>query len=490
MHFIPPSFSNNVTPNTKMSLLAVGTFNTNELFTIRFDPEKESLELLNVSGAKGNHSWLSTATIPKAAASPTHLYATCWTQPPSVAAYRIHRDEAASSARFELLNTAETAARSGYVYVGFPEQSAHPVLYTCGGPTGEVVGIDAETGAFDLTGAKHESIVASLPPSDGVTGVGSAGRIQEVDFVTGECSLPGKTLAQTQELKKKEAQPSSNQGNHTTATGKLDASNGKNAMDFGGLRHGSHGIDLSPDGSVCYVPDIGRNCVWTMDVNPGNGALSLGEKSVAPRSNDGPRHTISHPDGRYIYSLQEHSSMVDIFELIKDAKGTRLEWRQGVKIIPQSDDAGLYWADEVRLSCPLLSSDGAYPQYMFASTRGLASDTKGWVAVFQLDKSGLVVSQGRDATDELGDALCLWQTPTSGGWANAIEPAPTLLRGKKGQVQYAALTDSEVGQVRMLRLDVDDTAQPHQVSIKEVATLSLGNDAHGKLREAATAVWI
>ncbi|SPC62481.1 related to muconate cycloisomerase [Ustilago sp. UG-2017b] len=377
-------------------LLAVGTFNTNELFTVLFDPEKETLELLEISQAKGYHSWLSTATIPKSsssATSPTHLYATCWTQPPSVAAYRIQRD-GPNKARFELLNSAETAARSGYVYVGFPAKAAHPVLYSCGGPTGE-----------------------------------------EIDFVTGECSVPGKTLAQTLELKRREAQKSTGDDSSTdSATTKLDASGGKNAMDFGGLRHGSHGIDLSPEGGVCYIPDIGRNCVWTMNVDPTSGALSVGEQSIAPRKDDGPRHTVSHPGGRYIYSLQEYSSMVEVFELIKDAKGTRLEWKQGVKIIPQSEDEGLYWADEVRLSCPSSQPEGEYPLYMFASTRGLASGTKG--------------------------------------------------------AQYAVLTDSEVGVVRMLRLDVSVASQPSNVLIKEVATLDLGNDAQGKLREAATAVWI
>lgn len=368
---------------------------------------------------------------------------------------------------------------SHVVYVGFPEKGAHPVLYTCGGPTGEVIGIDAETGAFDLAGIKHK---ASIPSS--------AGRIQEIDFVTGQCSIPGQTLAETKKLRQEEALTSAGEGSHNSAATKLDASDGKNAMDFGGLRHGSHGIDMSPDGSICYVPDIGRNCIWTMHVNPENGSLSLAEKGIAPRKNDGPRHTISHPDGRYIYSLQEHSSMVDVFEVIRDSEGTRLEWRQGVKIIPQSDDPSLYWADEVRLSCPLAHSDGEYPLYMFASTRGLASGTKGWVAVFQLDKNGLVVPQGRDMEDELGEALCLWQTPTSGGWANAIEPSPALLRGSRGKAQYAALTDSEVGVVRMLRLDAMDATKPHQVSIHEVATLNLGNNAHGKLREAATAVWL
>jgi carboxy-cis,cis-muconate cyclase len=127
---------------------------------------------------------------------------------------------------------------------------------------------------------------------------------------------------------------------------------------------------------------------------------------------------------------------------------------------------------------------------MFASTRGLSAETKGWVAVFQLDKDGLVVPQSRDENDELGDALCLWQSPTSGGWANAIEPAPTFLRGPNGTSQYAALTCSEVGVVRMLRLDVPNPQKPNLASIHEVATLAIGKDDNGKLRGAATAVWI
>ncbi len=69
-----------------------------------------------------------------------------------------------------------------------------------------------------------------------------------------------------------------------------------------------------------------------------------------------------------------------------------------------------------------------------------------------------------------------------GRMANAIEPAPTFLHSGPSNAmhnsdkKYAVLTDSEVGVVRMLRLDVmadDASSQTHQVSLKEVATLKL-----------------
>ena len=66
-----------------------------------------------------------------------------------------------------------------------------------------------------------------------------------------------------------------------------------------------------------------------------DGSLTQTEKNIAPRSNDGPRHVTPHPNGRFVYSLQEHSSMVDVFEV--DREEGKLKWIQGVKIIPQGE---------------------------------------------------------------------------------------------------------------------------------------------------------
>ena len=153
--------------------------------------------------------------------------------------------------------------------------------------------------------------------------------------------------------------------------------------------------------------------------------------------------------------------MVDVFSC--DETGTKLQYEQGVRIIPADKDEKDYWADEVRTSF----SYGDKPKYMYASTRGLEVGTKGYVAVFALTEEGRV-----DEKKGKGGLLDMWETPTSGGWANAVQPGPTV----EG-VEYVALTDSEEGLVMVLGWDGK--------RIKEVGRVRLEDGAAG----AATAVW-
>jgi carboxy-cis,cis-muconate cyclase len=221
------------------------------------------------------------------------------------------------------------------------------------------------------------------------------------------------------------------------------------------LKHGAHSVDLSPDEKALYIADIGRNCIWTYAVNS-NGSLTFGEKHISPRDDGGPRHTFPHPSGNYLYSLEEHSSMVDVYSV---TNGVFLTHLQSVKIIPTEEDASKYWADEVRLSL----SNSSFPPYLFASTRGLKNDTKGYVAVFALNPEGTLKNM---------IPLDIWQTPTSGGWANAIQPGP-VVKGK----EYISLTDAQEGMVLVLSWDGK--------RLEEVARVMLDDGA-----QAATALWL
>jgi carboxy-cis,cis-muconate cyclase len=194
----------------------VGTFNTNLVFTLAFDPVRESLEVVKINEGQAPHSWLALSVRRRLSFdSPPHfqsgnslpplltrpcaiqddkcrLYATSWTVPPAIASYAVSRSSPSSPPSITHLSSVVTAARSGYVCVS----STH--AYSAGGPTGEVFSIDAEGGL------KEE--------------------VQKLDFVD--------------------------------ARGQTD--NG-DTMDFGGLRHGSHSFDLSPDGKLAYVADM---CVF------------------------------------------------------------------------------------------------------------------------------------------------------------------------------------------------------------------------------------
>ncbi|KAJ0108600.1 muconate cycloisomerase 1 [Diaporthe amygdali] len=381
-------------------LLLVGTFRSPEVYTLLFKPASQpdgqaSLSVARTSPAVGGHSWLALSK------DKTRLYTTCWTDPPSVASYRIRDD-----ASVELLNQKPVRALSGYVAV----TERH--LYSAGGPSGEVFALAAD---------------------------GSIGALaQEVSFRRAEELDDGKR-------------------------------SGVAHGSFGGLRHGSHSVDLSPDGRSLYVADIGHNCIWTYSVDEsaaeGRPPLALGSKHISPRTNDGPRHTWPHPSGRVLYCVQEHSSMVDAFRVADD--GVSLEHMHGFAILPEGKRCEDFWADEVRLSNT--AEDGVSPRFLYASTRGLQPETKGYVAAYELNDDG----------DINGPAVDIFETRTSGGLANAIEPAPGPI-SETGE-EFIALTDSEQGFVVILGFDGR--------KFREVAMTKLERE-NGEVAQAATAVWL
>ncbi|GAA5832159.1 hypothetical protein JCM3766R1_003745 [Sporobolomyces carnicolor] len=370
--------------------LLVGTFNTNLIATLAFDPVAKTLDVVAKNEGQAPHSWLALNR------AKDRLYATSWTEPPGLASYRVNPASGLSPPTVSHLNSVETAARSGYVCV------SETTAYSAGGPTGEAFRLDKDSGGFE-----------------------EGAELQKLDFV-----------------------------------GPDRQRDDGGVLDFGGLRHGSHSFDLSPDGKLAYVADIGRNAIFVFRVND-DGTLTLTDKNIAPRPNDGPRHVTPHPNGKYVYSLQEHSSMVDVFEV--DRGEGRLTWIRGVKIIPSDHSPTLYWADEVRVS--------PSERYLYCSTRGLEPTTKGWVAVFALSQDGLPVSD---------TPLDLYETATSGGWANAVQPAPGEYN-EEG-IEYVALTDSEEGFVSVLAFDGK--------KVTEVARAKLEYLDDGKVVGAATAVWL
>ncbi|KAK4893042.1 hypothetical protein LTR27_008579 [Elasticomyces elasticus] len=383
----------------------VGSFNY-DLYTLQFQPPKPTGTLASLSLVRTTPAVGGHSWL-SLSRDKTYLYCTAWTKPkPSVAAYSIQN----SGRNIQFLNAKPVKALSGYVCC----DARH--VYSVGGPTGEVYRIEGDGSIGDL--------------------------VQELNFVDPE----GVNMSE-------------NRGSIPHG-------------DFGGLRHGSHSVDLSPDGRSLYVADIGRNCIWTYSIDQtarfGDPPLRLANKHISPRPTDGPRHTWPHPTGKILYSLQEHTSMVDLFSVAGD--GVTLNHLQGVKVIPADKEPKYYWADEVRLST---GPDREKPQYMYASTRGLKADTKGYVAVFRLREDGTI---------EHDEPLHIWETPTSGGIANAIEPAPWRNAQEGDKTEYLALTDSEEGWVLMLAFDGK--------KIKEVARLNLGNTVDGEVVQAATTVWL
>jgi hypothetical protein len=186
---------------------------------------------------------------------------------------------------------------------------------------------------------------------------------------------------------------------------------------------------------------------------------------------------------------------VDVFEHEVDADGTvkpELVWKQGVNILPPGTDATLYWADGTSPSRYSPSYIDPFAEVrtspsgdtLFASTRGLEHTEKGYVIAVPIDTAtGYMVPTHTSSPDEV-EPLHRWQTPTSGGWANAISVCPTV--GPRGEV-FICLTDSEEGWVWMLRWTREDGFE-----IVGTVNLNDANDEEFGERDvgASVAVWL
>lgn len=205
----------------------------------------------------------------------------------------------------------------------------------------------------------------------------------------------------------------------------------------------SHGVYLSPDNSEVYIPDIDANQIRTFSVSQ-TGALTPTKAINAPVSNAGPRHLAVHPNGRYIYVLEQGGQTVDVFSTGNSTVPLIYE-NISLPVLPSGQTKSSFWADEV-----VISPDSSV---IFATNRGRATSSLGYLYAYSLDSSGRPTST---------TPLFMTKTPTSGGSANAI----TLRQEAEGKL-WIALTDSSVGAVYMYQFDGKNVTLTAQLPMKE-----------------------
>jgi 6-phosphogluconolactonase (cycloisomerase 2 family) len=131
----------------------------------------------------------------------------------------------------------------------------------------------------------------------------------------------------------------------------------------------AHMVQPDPSGKFVLASDLGLDqiLVWKFDVQ--KGTLSPNDPpSVQFPSGDGPRHFAFHPNGRWVYSLQEEGCT--LVTLDYDAARGRLIARQTISSLPKGF-AGADFPSEV-----VISSDG---KFVYAANR--AHDSIAWFVV-------------------------------------------------------------------------------------------------------------
>jgi 6-phosphogluconolactonase len=75
-----------------------------------------------------------------------------------------------------------------------------------------------------------------------------------------------------------------------------------------------HCVTLTPDERFLLVSDLGTDHIWIFRVDLKTATLTDTKNSFHAKPGSGPRHTDFHPNGRWVYSINEMAANVDVLE--------------------------------------------------------------------------------------------------------------------------------------------------------------------------------
>lgn len=119
----------------------------------------------------------------------------------------------------------------------------------------------------------------------------------------------------------------------------------------------AHMIRSDPSGRFVLSTDLGMDKIFVWKFDEDSGVLSP-NSSVSLPPGDGPRHFAFHPNGRWMYSLQEEASTVALFDY--DGERGTLTAKQTISSLPPGF-AGTSFGSGIKLS-----ADGAF---LYAANR-------------------------------------------------------------------------------------------------------------------------
>jgi 6-phosphogluconolactonase len=128
-----------------------------------------------------------------------------------------------------------------------------------------------------------------------------------------------------------------------------------------------HSVHLSPDNRFLLVNDLGSDAISVFVIDPTTAHLGRPVLFSNGRPGSGPRHIAFHPNGRWVYSINEIDSTIDHFlwtttSSRTDPQGLLVNTGKFVKTIAANFPAAKNTAAEVAIS-----PDG---KFLYASNRG------------------------------------------------------------------------------------------------------------------------
>ena len=234
-----------------------------------------------------------------------------------------------------------------------------PVLYAVGGLNNVQV-----VAAFAIEGSAEKPILRSLnsvPIGDGGAAHVSLDKTGKTLFTA---QYGGGSVAvfsvQPDGMLRERTQLIDHQGGAKVVADRQDASH-------------AHWTGVSPDNRFVFVPDLGLDQVVIYKFDAASGKIEAHGNGITPPGS-GPRHMKFHPNGRWIYVLNELSLSVTVFEY--DATLGTMTPRQTIETVPAAE-----LEREKAKSC---SEIRVHPngKFVYAANRG--HDT---ITVFAVDQA-------------------------------------------------------------------------------------------------------
>ena len=145
----------------------------------------------------------------------------------------------------------------------------------------------------------------------------------------------------------------------------------------------AHMIQADPSGRFVLHVDLGLDKIYVWKFDDQKGVLTPNDPpAISLPPGDGPRHFSFHPNGRWLYSIQEEGSNVVMFDY-DDQKG-RLSARQTISSLP-AGFAGSNFCSGI-----MVSSDG---RFLYAGNRLHDS-----IAIFSISVTGTLTCIGEEWT--------------------------------------------------------------------------------------------
>ena len=146
----------------------------------------------------------------------------------------------------------------------------------------------------------------------------------------------------------------------------------------------AHMIQADPKSRHVLQTDLGQDRIYVYNFDRNTGMLTPASSPfVSLPTGDGPRHFAFHPDGNWMYSIQEEASTIVFF--LYDAEIGSLASQQMVSTLP-SGFAGSNFSSEI-----MVSSDGGF---LYAANRLHNS-----IAVFSIGGDGKLDHVGETSTE-------------------------------------------------------------------------------------------